>query len=674
MSGSAFNAELLKLRELERVTGELNAQIQSTRKVDNALLENLSDDELTKLQIENTKLKHRLAILKQSIGEETKGTGDDVAVNSDEIISITEHLEKLFAIAIAKAYPQYSDTAAVVAPVGNASAKFGDYQCNNAMGLAKKFKEAGINKPPREIATEIQKHCPSSPLIDKLEVAGAGFVNVFLNKDYAVGALSNLLRKGVKPPRVPKKRILIDFSSPNIAKQMHVGHLRSTIIGESISRLLEFLEHDVLRINHLGDWGTQFGMLIAHLEDCFPNFLNESPPIGDLQAFYKESKKRFDEDEEFKKRAYNRVVTLQSGEPNSIKAWQQICDVSRIEFQSIYDRLDVKITERGESFYQSRMLSVVEFLRNNNLLELDEGREIMWPDDTKTGIPLTIVKSDGGFTYDTSDMAAIRHRIEEEKVDWIIYVVDSGQSTHFKAIFKAAKRSGILDPDSHRVDHVNFGLVLGEDGKKFKTRSGDTVKLSDLLDEGLKRSMDQLRERGRDQVLSPEELRAAQESVAYGCIKYTDLCHNRISDYVFSFDKMLEDRGNTAVYLLYAYTRICSIARNSGADFSDLNKVLDTFNITLEHEKEWKLAKTLLKLNDILIKCAKDLLLHFLCEFCYEVCTVFTEFYDNCYCIEKDKSGKILKVNHSRILMCEATAAVLRQCFAILGLKPVNKI
>lgn len=256
---------------------------------------------------------------------------------------------------------------------------------------------------------------------------------------------------------------------------MHVGHLRSTIIGESICRLLEFLGHDVLRLNHVGDWGTQFGMLIAHLEDKFPDFAKVSPPISDLQAFYKESKTRFDSDEEFKKRAYNRVVKLQSGDATTVKAWTLICDVSRKEFQKIYDRLDVKIIERGESFYQSRMESIVKELTAAGYLEEDEGRKIMWGivDHGDNDIPLTVVKSDGGFTYDTSDLATIKQRIEEEKGEWIIYVTDSGQYTHFKTIFQCAERLGILDQSIHRVDHVGFGVVLGEDGKKFKTRSGD---------------------------------------------------------------------------------------------------------------------------------------------------------------------------------------------------------
>lgn len=341
---------------------------------------------------------------------------------------------------------------------------------------------------------------------------------------------------------------------------MHVGHLRSTIIGESICRLLEFIGHDVLRLNHVGDWGTQFGMLIAHLEDKFPNFAQVSPPISDLQAFYKESKTRFDSDEVFKKRAYNAVVKLQKGDPITVKAWTLVTDVSRKSNQNLYDRLEITLIERGESFYQTRMEKIVKELETSGLLEEDEGRKIMWgvENHSENDIPLTLVKSDGGFTYDTSDLATIKQRIEEEKADWVIYVVDSGQAAHFKTFFQCAERLGITKPDVHRIEFVGFGVVLGEDGKKFKTRSGwhlicvyfldendihiyfigDTVRLLDLLDEGLSRAMDKLKEKGRDKVMTPEELKQAQESVAYGCIKYADLSHNRTNEYLFSFDRV----------------------------------------------------------------------------------------------------------------------------------------
>lgn len=278
-------------------------------------------------------------------------------------------------------------------------------------------------------------------------------------------------------------------------------------------------------------------MLIAHLQDTYPSYVTETPPINDLQGFYKESKIRFDEDEVFKQRAYKCVVELQNGNVDYRKAWNIICGVSRAEFQKIYDRLGVTIIERGESFYQPYMEQLMKELNQGGYLEEDEGRKIMWG-MTKTGIPLTMEKSGGGFTYDTSDMAAIRQRTTEEKADWIIYVTDAGQGTHFKSIFSCAQRVGYINPSKHRIDHVGFGLVLGEDGKKFKSRSGDTVKLVELLDEGVKRSESKLIEKGRREVLTPDEFNAAKQAVAYGCIKYADLSHNRNLDYVFSFDKV----------------------------------------------------------------------------------------------------------------------------------------
>ncbi|XP_048459425.1 arginine--tRNA ligase, cytoplasmic [Rhincodon typus] len=326
-----------------------------------------------------------------------------------------------------------------------------------------------------------------------------GFINVHLNKEFVSKLLTDLLVNGVQPPLVgPKRKVVVDFSSPNIAKEMHVGHLRSTIIGDSMCRLFEFVGYDVLRLNHVGDWGTQFGMLIAHLQDKFPDYLVVSPPIGDLQAFYKESKKRFDEEEAFKKRAYECVVQLQSHNPEIIKAWNLICDVSRKEFQKIYDCLDIQLIERGESFYQDMMVDVVKLFEEKGMTQLDEGRKIVFPPGCS--LPLTIEKSDGGYTYDTSDLAALRQRIFDEKADMIIYVVDSGQSVHFQTIFAAAQMIGWYDPKKIRVEHTGFGVVLGEDKKKFKTRSGETVRLIDLLNEGLKRSMEKLLAKERDKV------------------------------------------------------------------------------------------------------------------------------------------------------------------------------
>lgn len=647
-------------------------------------LENSSDNcsnssDIIKLQQENAKLKYRLSILKgyvESLREKEELNNNKEENNLPKMLSIQEELEKIFLNGITNAYPDIVDPPVIIS-VSSKDPRFGDYQCNSAMALSKilSVKEKKIS--PRDVANEIVKNISLKTinLIEKLDIAGPGFINIYLSRDYGLSALTTLVKIGkVPPPYVKKKRIVVDFSSPNIAKEMHVGHLRSTIIGDSISRLLEYLGHDVLRLNHVGDWGTQFGMLIAHLQDEYPNYINESPAISDLQTFYKKSKQRFDEDPEFKKRAYNCVVKLQTFDNDIKKAWQLICDVSRIEFEKLYKRLDINIIERGESYYQKMMENLVIELDNKNLLENDDGRKIMWDENKKIGIPLTIVKTDGGFTYDTSDMACIKHRIEEEKADWIIYVTDSGQSVHFQMIENCAKRAGILN-DNIKMDHVTFGVVLGEDKKKFKTRSGDTVKLLDLLDEGLKRSLDKLKEKGRHNELTNEELIKAQESVAYGCIKYADLSHNRNHEYVFSFDKMLDDKGNTAVYLLYALTRIKSIARNANITRDKIIQAIDNTNISLEHEKEWKLGKILLRFSEILIKITKDLYLHPLCEYCYDVCCAFTEFYDKCYCVEKDKTtGEIIKVNMGRILLTEATAIVLEQCFIILGLKPVDRM
>lgn len=651
----------------------LKSQLESLQRSITTDVPDITKDEFEKLQQENAKLTHRITILKRTVEMQRNRLDDRTELSeAADTISIRNNICTVFHKAIVAAYPDIMDPPIIVTTSSNP--KFGDYQCNSAMPLAQQLSNSGTKITPRDVAKEIMSNLKTTPIVEKYEIAGAGFINIYLKREFGQSVLRSWLWAGqVLPPYVKKKRVIVDFSSPNIAKEMHVGHLRSTIIGDSIARLLEYLGYDVLRLNHVGDWGTQFGMLIAYLQDKFPDYLTVAPPIQDLQTFYKESKTRFDEDEEFKKRAYECVVKLQTFEPDITKAWKMICDVSRQEFEKVYTRLDIKLIERGESFYQKYMESIVPELESKNMLEEDNGRKVMWGEKHGNGIPFTIVKSDGGFTYDTSDMAAIKHRIEKERADWLIYITDAGQSLHFQMLESCAKRAGILK-SFHRMDHVSFGVVLGEDKKKFKTRSGDTVKLSELLDEGLKRALQKLNEKGRDKVLSEEELRAAQESVAYGCIKYADLIHNRNHEYVFSFDKMLEDKGNTAVYLLYALTRIRSIARTANVTKDELRQCLHEIPISLEHEKEWKLAKVLLKFPDIILGVKEDLYLHPLCEFCYEVSCAFTEFYDKCYCVEKNQSGEIVKVNMGRLLLAEATALVLEKCFSLLGLKPVAQM
>nr|AAI65718.1 Rars protein [Danio rerio] len=651
-----------RLKRQEREIKLLQDEIERLRDPQDL---NLTSSQLDELREENSRLKYRLNILKRSLQEEMNHNGKTM-------LNINQLLQQIFGEAISSAYPDLENPPLSVTP--SQQAKFGDYQCNSAMAMSQMMKAKGLKVSPREIAEKIVQNIPNNDLIEKTEIAGPGFINVHLKRNFVSKLLSNVLVNGVQPPPLQKKKkVIVDFSSPNIAKEMHVGHLRSTIIGDSMCRLFEFLGYEVLRLNHVGDWGTQFGMLIAHLQDKFPNYLSVSPPIGDLQAFYKESKKRFDEDEEFKKRAYKCVVKLQSREADFIKAWNLICDVSRKEFQKVYNCLDISIKERGESYYQDMMTAVVKEFEEKGLVEVDEGRKIVFAPGQS--IPLTIVKSDGGYTYDTSDLAAIRNRLFDEKADIIIYVTDSGQAMHFQVIFAAAQLIGWYDPKVTRVEHAGFGVVLGEDKKKFKTRSGDTVRLMDLLEEGLKRSMDKLKEKERDKVLTPEELEKAQRAVAFGCIKYADLSHNRINDYVFSFDKMLDDRGNTAAYLLYAFTRIRSIARLANIQEAALRKAAETTDVILDHEKEWKLGKCILRFPEILQKITDDLLLHTLCDYLYELATTFTEFYDSCYCVEKDRqTGEVVKVNMWRMLLCEATAAVMAKGFDILGINPVQRM
>lgn len=623
-----------------------------------------TDEQVLSLLTANAKLKYRILHIERSIAEQE-------SKRDTQMTSVLSIVNALFRSAVRHAYPTFSLTKPIVQ--SSSSERFGDYKCTVAMPIAQLLKQSGETSTPRDIASKIIVHLPSSDAIDKCEVAGPGFINIFLKKSFVSHMVSEILTYGVRPPPTERKlRVVVDFSSPNIAKEMHVGHLRSTIIGETICRLLEYIGHDVLRLNHIGDWGTQFGMLIAHLKEQFPNYIQEAPPIGDLQRFYQESKKRFDDDEEFKKRSYSDVVKLQNGDVDVRKAWNLICDVSREEMADVYKRLDVTIIERGESFYQPMMSNTVKDLETKNLVVEEDGRKLVFVPGQE--VPLTIVKSDGGFTYDTSDMTALYHRIKEEKADWLIYVVDSGQGPHFQSIFGAAAMAGYV-PDHVRIDHVGFGVVLGEDKKKFKTRSGDSVRLKDLLDEGLERSLARLQEKERDKVLSPEELIAAQKSVAYGCIKYADLCHTRTNDYVFSFDKMLDDRGNTAVYLLYAYTRLRSIIRLSGVTEQQLKDASSITTINVEHEKEFKLAKCIIRFPEVIVRVADDLYPHTLCDYLYELCTIMTEFYDVCYCVEKDReTGEVISVDTNRILLCEATRKILHEAFYIMGINPVERM
>ncbi|CAG0889098.1 unnamed protein product [Cyprideis torosa] len=664
--------QLMKVTvQQEQEVSKLNAEILVLEKRAVALgVEGLTFDavekEVMRLEKENSKMKYRLGILEAA----ATSTQDDGGM-----VPIVDTLVSIFSKAIELSFPGVSKS---INPLITPSSKpqFGDFQFNSSMNIAQVLKTSGVKVSPRDVAEKLLVNLPKSPLVGKVEIAGPGFINVTLALEFVASEVNKLTSVGVRPPKRnagSKKKVLVDFSSPNVAKEMHVGHLRSTVIGDCICRLLEFMGHEVLRINHLGDWGTQFGMLIAHLRDVHPDYLVTPPAVADLQAFYRESKKRFDSDAEFKKRAYAAVVALQSWEPSHIEAWKQIVSASEKEFANIYRRLQVQITNRGESFYQSRMNAVVEELKSKKLLEEDEGRFVMFG---RLPVPLTVIKSDGGYTYDTSDMAAVKQRVEEERVTWIIYVTDAGQGDHFRTIFDCAEKAGWLDRSIVRVDHVPHGVVLGEDKKKLKTRSGDTVRLKDLLDEGVRRSEEKLIAKGRKEVLSESEWEDARDNVAYSCIKYNDLSHDRVSDYVFSFDKMLEDKGNTAAYLLYMLTRIRSISRGAGVAEEQVKEEANSKELKLDHPKEQKLAKVLVRLPDVLLRVENDLLPHQLCSYVYEVASTFSEFYESCYCVERNPKNPdvILKVNMNRLVLCQATAEVMTTVFDILGLMPVSKM
>jgi arginyl-tRNA synthetase len=542
--------------------------------------------------------------------------------------------------------------------------QFGHYQCNNALKLAKELK-----KNPREVAQKIiDGWKPDSAMIGKMEIAGPGFINIFLTTEFLSSEINKVLhdaRLGVPAPH-PKQRIIVEFSSPNIAKELHVGHLRSTIIGDCLARVFEFLGHDVLRLNHIGDWGTQFGMLITYMREHVPEVLEgkKQTDLVSLMQWYRASKKCFDEDPEFKKRSQLQVIKLQGGDEVSLAAWTMICDISRKAFQEIYQLLDVKITERGESFYNPFLASTVADLENRGMVTISDGAKCIYlegfvgRDDTP--LPMIIQKSDGGYNYDTTDMAAIRHRIEVEKADRIIIVTDAGQSLHFQMVFKAAEKAGYLDPKKVRVDHVPFGVVLGADGTKFKTRSGDTEKLADLLYKAVKQAKVILHERLPE--LSEKELTHTAEVLGIDAVKYADLSSHRIKDYMFSYERMLRFDGNTAAFLLYAYVRIQSIKRKVGKEIASLKS-----QIILEHPSEIDLALHLRRFGETLESVAEELLPNRLAEYLYTLAEKFHAFFRDCRVEGTSQED-------SRLLLCEAAGRILHQGLQILGLKTLDKM
>jgi arginyl-tRNA synthetase len=557
--------------------------------------------------------------------------------------------------------------------VAASNPKFGDYQANVALSLSKR-----LGKQPRAIATAIVEKLDVAEICEPPEIAGPGFINLKLQPAYLEAQLNAIqadTRLGVPKAKIPQKEV-VDFSSPNIAKEMHVGHLRSTIIGDSIARILEFRGHDVLRLNHVGDWGTQFGMLIAYLREVYPEALTTANAldIGDLVSFYRKAKQRFDADEVFQETARQEVVRLQAGAKDTLHAWKLLCEQSRQEFQIIYDLLDVRLVERGESFYNPFLSGIVEDLEKAGLVEKNQGAKCVFLEGftNREGepLPLIVQKSDGGYNYATTDLASLRYRIQKDEAKRIIYVTDAGQANHFSQFFQVARKAGWI-PDGVELVHVPFGLVLGEDGKKFKTRSGDTVRLRDLLDEAVTRARAdleaRLKEEGREE--TEEFINQVAEVVGISAVKYADLSQNRASNYVFSYEKMLDLKGNTAPYMLYAYARIQGISRKGEVNFQELG---ENAKIILHHPTELALAKDLLQFDEIISSVEQDLLPNRLCEYLYELCKKFNVFYDRSQGVRVLDAEEPLRT--SRLLLCDLTARILKKGLELLGIQVLERM
>lgn len=573
--------------------------------------------------------------------------------------TIASQLDAAFRQAIQSAFGLDADP--LVAPAQNEN--FGDYQANAAMGLSKVLSEkTGQKTNPRAVADAIKANLQLPDPAAEVSIAGPGFINVKLSPAWLADRLKQIApdpRLGIE--RKPKPdTVVVDYSGPNVAKQMHVGHLRSTIIGDAISRVLEFEGDKVIRQNHIGDWGTQFGMLIAFRagrETGSSGTIAEH--IADLEEFYREAKKRFDDSPEFQDEARKTVVRLQAHDPEVLAVWQGIVEETRRHYLPIYRQLNVKLLqsdERGESFYNSYLPAVVTDLKAAGVAEVSDGATVVFVEGFES--PLIIEKSGGGYLYGTTDLAGVRYRIRELHANRIIYTHDSRQSQHFAQVFATAKRAGWADGVS--LEYAPFGTMLGEDGKPFKTRSGGTVKLQDLLDEAEERAMTLVTQKNPE--LAEAKRREIAHAVGVGAVKYSDLSKDRTSDYVFSWDKMLSFEGNTAPYLQNAYVRIQGIFRKARASEAGLR--IDPTTITIETPHEKALAKHILRLGEVLELVARELRPHHLCSYLYELATRFHSFFENCPVIQSPEPTR-----SSRLAVCDLTARTLALGLDILGIE-----
>jgi arginyl-tRNA synthetase len=538
----------------------------------------------------------------------------------------------------------------------------GDFATNLAMLLAK-----SLQKAPREVATIITKHLESDEKIAKTEIAGPGFINFFVNKNYLAQQINELCkdpRLGVPLTNKPQT-IVVDYSSPNVAKEMAVHHIRSTVIGDAVVRILSFLGHNVIKANHIGDWGTQFGMLIAYLEKKENENANELE-LSDLEAFYREAKVCYDQDEEFAQKARNYVVKLQSGDEYCLKMWKKLVNITMVQNQEIYRRLNISLQPEdvmGESLYNPMLKPLVEDLTQKNLAVKDQGAMVVYLENfsDKEGKPRGVIvqKKDGGFLYSTTDIACTKYRYEHFNMNRMICFADSRQHEHLLMAWEIARLANYV-PEDVSLEHGAFGMMLGKDGKPFKTRSGGTVKLKDLLDEAESRASKLLADRNSD--LNENDKSQVIKTLAMGAVKYADLSKNRTTDYIFDWDNMLTFDGNTSPYLQYAYSRIQSIFKKTDIQPS---------NVIISNEQEENLAQKLLKFNEIVNTAAQKAMPHLLCNYLYELATLFMRFYETCPINKDDVEAQI---KSSRLALCKTTSDIVKQGLSLLGIDVLDRM
>ncbi|CDO65463.1 arginine--tRNA ligase, putative [Plasmodium reichenowi] len=584
---------------------------------------------------------------------------------------IIKKIKTIFQNSIQKCFPSISEDAIVT----YANLKFGHYQCNNAINIYKKYGKELNYENAQKISEFIISNI-NETIFEEIKSSPQGFITVKLSKDYIETSLKKLFNgkkidisvniNDIKESNENYGNVLVDFSSPNIAKEMHVGHLRSTIIGDSICKVFEFLKINTHRVNHVGDWGTQFGMIINYIKTHYPNFKEEMPDLSNLTSLYQESKKMFDADKEFEKSSKENAIKLQHNDDDCKFLWNKLCESSKKEFDKLYDILDIKLEYVGESFYVPMLSTVMDLLRESKLLT-NIGDAICYQSENFK-VPLFLQKSNGGYGYDSTDVAALYYRLTQLNCNCVIYVTDIGQLTHFETMFDLIKKTNWGDKNAKLI-HVGFGLVLNEDNKKFKTRSGTTVKLINLIKEGTERAKRDLLQ--RIETKSQEEksyfenvdIDQLSESLCVSAIKYFDLKQHRNSDYKFSYDNMLNVKGNTGIYIIYGYSRICSIFRKCTINVEDISK--DELCLTSIYEIN--LGLHILKFPDILYYILKNMLVHKLAEYMYDLTTTFTAFYENCKVLNNENEK-------SRLLLCSITKSLLKLCMELLGMKPIEKL